>query len=204
MDELKNINKLFRIFDSINEAYNEINDILSNKKIIIKRGLNELNLYLSLSRISSKSEDISLKIKKEDFNNQIVNDIIIKELNEIKKLLMEEKQKNKQLNNIVDELIQEKNQLKIKVEELIKWKESITKQEIKELVNKYKIDSKIITKNEEVELLSNRLTSKGFIKNQKVIFNLVYRSFRDGSHPNNFHSKCDGKMNTICIIQTIK
>ena len=117
---------------------------------------------------------------------------------------MEEKQKNKQLNNIVDELIQEKNQLKIKVEELIKWKESITKQKIKELVNKYKIDSKIITKNEEVELLSNRLTSKGFIKNQKVIFNLIYRASRDGSHPNNYHSKCDGKMNTICIIQTIK
>ena len=109
LDELKNINKLFRIFDSINETYNEINGILSNKKIIIKRGLNELNLYLSLSSISSKIEDICLKIKKEDFNNQIVNDIIIKELNEIKKLLMEEKQKNKQLNNIVDELIQEKN-----------------------------------------------------------------------------------------------
>ena len=34
--------------------------------------------------------------------------MIIKELNEIKKLLIEEKQKNKQLNNIVDELIQEK------------------------------------------------------------------------------------------------
>ena len=130
--------------------------------------------------------------------------MIIKELNEIKKLLIEEKQKNKQLNNIVDELIQEKNQLKIQVEELIKWKESITKQEIKELVNKNKIDSKIITKNEEVELLANRLTYKGFIKNQKVIFNLVYRASRDGSSPNNYHSKCDGKMNTICIIQTIK
>ena len=84
LDELKNINKLFRIFDSINEAYNEINDILSNKKIIIKRGLNELNLYLSLPSISSKTKDLCLKIKKEDFNNQIVNDIIIKELNEIK------------------------------------------------------------------------------------------------------------------------
>ena len=117
---------------------------------------------------------------------------------------MEEKQKNKQLNNIIDELIPEKNQLKIKVEELIKWKESITKQEIKELVNKYKIDSKIITKNEEVELLSNRLTSKGFIKNQKVIFNLIYRASRDGSSLNDYHSKCDGKMNTICIIRTIK
>lgn len=64
LDELKNINKLFRIFDSINEAYNEINDILSNKKMIIKKGLNELNLYLSLSSISSKTEDICLKITK--------------------------------------------------------------------------------------------------------------------------------------------
>ena len=62
----------------------------------------------------------------------------------------------------------------------------------------------IINKTEEIELLTNRLTSKGFNKKQKVIFNLLYRASRDGDSPKTYHNKCDGKVNTLCIIQTIK
>ena len=68
----------------------------------------------------------------------------------------------------------------------------------------YKIDSKIINKTEQIELLRNRLTNKGFIKNKKVNFNLLYRASRDGDSPQKYHEKCDGKNNTICCIQTIK
>ncbi len=125
--------------------------------------------------MTSKNEDICLKIKKANLSNEKINEIIFKEINEIKKLLIEEQNKNKNLQKIVDELIQEKNQLKNKVEELIKWKESFKEKGLKELNNKdrkYKIDSKIINKNEEIELLAKRLTSKGFIQNKNVIFNL--------------------------------
>ena len=125
--------------------------------------------------MTSKSEDICLKIKKTNLSNEKINEMIFKEIKEIKKLLIEEQNKNKNLQKIVDELIQEKNQLKNKVEELIKWKESFKEKGLKELNNKdrkYKIDSKIINKNEEIELLAKRLTSKGFIQNKNVIFNL--------------------------------
>ena len=72
-----------------------------------------------------------------------------------------------------------------------------------ELKGKYKIDSKIINKKEEIELLAKRLTSKG-LQNKDVIFNLLYRASRDGDAPKIYHNKCDGKAKTICLIQTIK
>ena len=61
-----------------------------------------------------------------------------------------------------------------------------------------------MNKKEEIELLTKKLTSKGFIQNRNVIFNLLYRAFRDGDDPKIYHNKCDGKINTICLIQTIK
>ena len=88
----------------------------------------------------------------------------------------------------------------------MKWKESQIKEEIKEPGNKNDIiiDSKIIDKNEQIELLANKLKSKEFNKNKKLKFNLIYRASRDGDSPNNYHNKCDKKAKTLCVIETIK
>ena len=43
----------------------------------------------------------------------------------MKKSLKEEKLKNENLKRLVDELIQEKNQLKNKVEEIFEWKDCL-------------------------------------------------------------------------------
>ena len=209
LEDLKSLSKLFRIFDSIEEAFNEINGIIKNKKLLIKEESNEINLYLTLSNLSSKTETICIKIKKKNLSNDKINEVIFKELNEIKNSLKEEKIKNENLKKLVDELIKENNQLKEKVKQLFDWKETEQRKNINinDNINdeqKYKIDSKIINKTEEVELLTNRLTSKGFLKNKKVLFNLLYRASRDGDSPNNYHKKCDGKINTLCIIQTMK
>ena len=72
-----------------------------------------------------------------------------------------------------------------------------------ELEKKYKIESKIISKKEEIELLAKRLISKG-PQNKNISFNLLYRASRDGDAPNTYHNKCDGKANTICLIETLK
>ena len=112
LTELKSINKLFRIFDSIDEAYNEFNEILNNKKIKIEKDIKEINLYISLCNLSSKTEDICLKIKKENINNQNINEMILKELKNLKKLLKEEKKENENLKKRMDGFIQENNQIK--------------------------------------------------------------------------------------------
>ena len=202
LDDLKRLSKLFRIFDSIDEAYNDINDIK-----IKKVELNEIDINLILKSLSSKTEDIIIKVKKNSLNNEKINEILFNELNEIKTELKEEKIKNENLKKIVDELVKKNNLLENKVKELLDWKNSqlIKKEKNKDDNNiNEQIDSKIIKTKEEIELLSKRLTSKGFIKNSKVIFNLLYRASRDGDSPHDYHNKCDGKSNTLCVIQTIK
>ena len=128
LDELKQLSKLFRIFDSIDEAYNEFDHIFKDNKISIKEEESEINLHLQLTNISSKTEDICLKIIKENIKSEEINDLIIKELNEIKELLKEEKIKNEDLNNKVNELLEEKQKhkdLENKVNDLLEEKQKM-------------------------------------------------------------------------------
>ena len=202
LEELKQLSKLFRIFDSIDEAFNDISDIK-----IIKVELTEIDINLILTSLISKTENICIQIKKKNLTNEKINEIIFKELNEIKSVLKEEKLKNENLKKIVDELVKENKELKIQVKELIDWKNNLHTKNENNIDNnnlKERIDSNIIKTKEEIELLSKRLSSKSFFKNSKVIFNLLYRASRDGDRPYDYHNKCDGKADTLCVIQTIK
>lgn len=116
------------------------------------------------------------------------------------KLIQQEKQKNDELKQIVEGLIKERNQTKTTIDELIKWKEE--KEKIKEENMKYQIDSNILY-NQDTIFISNRLTEKEY-SDRKVIFNLIYRASRDGANAQSYHSKCDGKINTITVVQTVK
>jgi len=118
------------------------------------------------------------------------------------KLIKTQKQKNDQLKQIVEGLIKERNQTKNTIDELIKWKEDKEKTKTKEESMKYQIDSNIIY-NQDAVFLSKRLTDKEY-SDRKVIFNLIYRASRDGADALSYHRKCDGKSNTITVVQTVK
>ena len=209
LDDLKNISKLFRVYDSIEEAYNEFIEILNDKKIFLELNLNDIIIHLNISNLSSKLEDISLIIKNQSKSIDKSYDSLINEINELKKKSFEkdiqQKQWKENIENQIKELKKENLELKKEIEELKQWKQN-TENELKQYQQKIqieqKIDSKIINSNEEINLLSNRL--KKNIQNKKVVFNLIYRASRDGDSPNDYHKKCDGKINTLCIIQTIK
>ena len=69
LNDLKKISKLFRIFDTIEEAFINIDKLINSQKIEIKEGLNEMNLNLTISNIHSQIENVCFKIKKcEDFH----------------------------------------------------------------------------------------------------------------------------------------
>ena len=70
--------------------------------------------------------------------------------------------------------------------------------------NEIRIDSLIIEKKEDLELISNRLKNIEEFKNKNISYNLIYRATKDGGLPNDFHKKCDGIDKTITIIKTIK
>lgn len=116
------------------------------------------------------------------------------------KLIQQEKQKNDELKQIVEGLIKERNQTKITIDELIKWKED--KEKIKEESMKYQIDSNILFK-EDALFISKRLTDREY-SDRKVVFNLIYRASRDGTDASSYHSKCNGKINTVTVVQTVK
>ena len=65
------------------------------------------------------------------------------------------------------------------------------------------IDSKILTDKKDrdtlLTMIENHNTTAKF-KNCK--WKLLFRASRDGYSPNDFHNKCDGKGNTVCIIKT--
>ena len=206
LDELKNTNKLFRIFDTVNEAFKEINELFKNKKVFLEiKTSNEIILHLNISNFSSKIEDITLKIIKDEFNKEMNENSIIKEIEQIKqnalndklyfeqkicsleKNLEEEKQKNIKLAAIVDEL---KNQLKKIMNDL-----EVDK-------NKIIIDSEIIKNDEEINLLLERLKKSKLYKNTIPKFSLIYRASRDGDDPMDYYNKCNGAKNTLYVIKT--
>ena len=66
------------------------------------------------------------------------------------------------------------------------------------------INSKIINKKEELDLIENRLKYMEQFKNKNLSYNLIFRGTKDGELPSDFHKKVDGKDKTITIIETTK
>ena len=118
------------------------------------------------------------------------------------KLLEEEKEKNDELKHIIDDLIEERNQTRKTINELIKWKEN-NKNKKGEDHSDHEVDS-LIFNNQDIHLISDRLTNKEELKDRNVIFNLIYRASRDGADANSYHKMCDGKTNTVSVVQTVK
>ena len=86
LDDLKAINKSFRICDTINEAFDAINDIFKNNKANVTiESMEEIILHLNIcSFSSSKTDDIPLKIKKELFDKEKIDELLLKEIKQIK------------------------------------------------------------------------------------------------------------------------
>ena len=252
LKNLKKLTKLYKIFDSINEAYNELNKAFIEQKVYLQDDINGIIIHFTLSNISSKIEEITLKIKKQYLSTNNGSAHI-----QNKKIKIQNKNKSKDKDNlrlvkivfllstlIICYLFYQINQLKIYIsnhnqlnllkkidlleqnfqavkeeniklkkilEELIIWKQNNenkynNSQKIEKLNNQitnkrnWRIDSKIITKKKEIKFLSKRLRKDN--NNKKVKFNLIYRATKDGEK--NYHNKCDGKINTLIVIHTIK
>ena len=92
----------------------------------------------------------------------------------------------------------------MKINEILNWKNEIEKKKKEEINNLNKIDSKIITKKEELDFITNRLKQINYFKNRNLSYELVFRGTRDGRTSDIFHQKCDGTPKTITIIKTVK
>ena len=66
------------------------------------------------------------------------------------------------------------------------------------------IDSKIITRKEELDFITNRLKQIWYFNKYNISYELIFRGTRDGRTSKIFHQKCDGTPKTITLIKTEK
>ena len=69
LTDFKKIRKLFRILDTIEEAFYDIDKKINSQKIEIKEELDEINLNLIVSNIHSQIEKVCYKIKKINYED---------------------------------------------------------------------------------------------------------------------------------------
>ena len=195
MEDLIKINKIFKVCETINEAYDILEEIFESKKSSIKpKEDNSLILILDIRLPGGKNQNTEISLDKKEINKNKIIEELVKKVNILEK-------KNKNLEDKAKKLEEEINEIK-------EWKkkiEKLIKDEIKEkeILEKIGIKSIIIENNIDLDFLKNRLINNDSnLKKSNIKFNLLYRATRDGDSFNDFHSRVDNRNSTLTIIKT--
>ena len=103
-NEIYNLNKIFRIYDNIEEIYEIFIKLINEKSYRIETNNNDIKLIFEISDIFKKKIEIELILKKDDDRNEYLK-ILSKEIinikdNEIKKLIEENNIIKKEIENL--------------------------------------------------------------------------------------------------------
>ena len=209
-EELTKISKWFKIFDSLEEVYEDIIKLMENKQININLEESIAKLVFNINMEKIKEFDIFLE-KKELTKDELINNLI----KENKELKIKVNNLEKRLNSLEERFNAfEKNskELKIKVNNLEKRLNSLeerfnafeknSKKE-KETDNKEDNKNEIwksdIIDDEDKKTLNNWIN----LNNNKTI-KLLYKASRDGDNYQDFYRLCEDKGPTITIGLTTK
>ena len=121
------------------------------------------------------------------------------------------KKKPKNLDEIVEKLVNEVSMLSRRVSYLEKENRNLSTKvsilekylapQINDQINlKQKILSDIITNINELDVINKRLLRQ----NKRTAYYLIYKATRDGDKAETFHAMCDNYNNTVTIIKTLK
>ena len=188
LDELYKLNNLLRGFQSIESIFTDFFQNFDESKIIFKKEDNKIIVTFIIEFMGNKKEaKISLTPEKPDLNVTVMK--LCDKVKEIDLLKTE-------FENKIKELEKENQNLKENFE--LYNKVFLPTEEIKRLKS-INIDSYIL------KIYEINLIEKGVQKNLKKKINkytLLFRASRDGYRASNFHSKCDGKSNTVTLVET--
>ena len=189
LDELYKLNNLLRGFQSIESIFTDFFQNFDESKIIFKKEDNKIIVTFIIEFMGNKKEaKISLTPEKPDLNVTVMK--LCDKVKEIDLLKTE-------FENKIKELEKENQNLKENFE--LYNKVFLPTEEIKRLKS-INIDSHIL------KIYEINLIEKGVQKNLKKKINkytLLFRASRDGYKTSNFHSKCDGKSNTVTLVETM-
>lgn len=86
---LQKMNKIFRQFDTIDEAIDALKDIISDKQIIIKKENDNLSIIFKFKNLGKGIEEISFILKKNSMETGKIIDNLISNINNINKEIEE-------------------------------------------------------------------------------------------------------------------
>ena len=96
IEKLQKVNKLFRQYDTIDEAIDALKDIISHKKISITKENNELHIILKYVKLGKGEEEIIFILQKSNLESGKIIENLISNLNNLK---LEIEQLKKEISN---------------------------------------------------------------------------------------------------------
>ena len=189
LKDFQSKNKLFAIYESINEVYDSFIDLMNDNRFKIAKKIQELILTIQFFSPNKKEINIEFQLNEKKLNNEE----IIENL-------------SKTINNLVEKV----NTISSKVDKLMKFKEDYEKID-KEKIEKKRIikeiktidgfnNSSILINKEDKLMLYNWLLELGDIKS----IELCYKASINGDSKTSIENKLKNKKHNIYLIKTNK
>ena len=209
--EFKNINKYFKMFDTIKELENDLIGLSNSKKIEISN-IHNKELDLCINVLTLDNNKVILHLKNVELTDKEKLKLILKEINEIKnnnniikKGYEEIKKENEEIkkdlklkDSKINELEKEINYLKNEFLKLSKSEKQFKENTEDNNINDKTFKSNIILNKKEKDLILNQFQNK--IKKIDLLFN----SQIDGTDINKLKNAYLNKPNLIFVIKTKK
>ena len=189
LKEFIQLDKNFKVYDSIEEIINFFKKVESKKGISISKRKNDLILTISLFNIDDSKINIILN-QNELTQSELMN-FLYDKIKEISFL----KNKIKDLENKISEISSKHEKDIENLKNLIE--NSINQKKEKEpIINKY------IEGYSDLTFIENEIKKQ--LNKQIKSYNLIYKASKNGDKASDFHNKCDNINNNLSIVKTKK
>ena len=188
--DLEKISRFFIFYDSIEDSLPELINQIEKKEIIINITSSSLQITFKIKLLNCKDFTLELLKQKNDVETTI--EFLCETVHYLKSENMELKNKNNQFEKEI-------NELKLQIEEINEIIKPIKEKKIKieNIVKQLFLESKIISENDEKELILKWINPKSNIK-----FTLLFQSSRDGDRTSTFYNKVSNKSSILIIIKS--
>ena len=192
-EEFHNLNRFFKQYSSIDELFTLLFETLEDNEIIISKAEKRIKLSIMVEA-RGKTEEVSFFLKPEKANTDNITMNLCDKVRELEDQL---KEKEKTIEELKEELEAIKTELKEERRENAKNQKDMM--DMIHLVRRgIAIGSQIIKYNE-FNFIESAI--KKTLGKKVKFYNLIYRGSRNGFRAEDFHEKCDGKKNTIVVVQ---
>ena len=167
LDSLCKYNKIFKQYDTLEEAYSCIIKLFEKEKIKIYDSYDEFSLGFIMNSASCDNEEVIIKFKKKNMNKDEINEKVRIETNSLLKEIKTLKIENKELKELVKNLERRLIYLELKDQ---------------------KIDTKILNNKSNLLIIINEFKEK--YKKSVYGFNLLYRASEYGEQYETYFVGC--------------